>query len=125
MKYHEITKNYIFREFECGLTLEQTAELCFKHIQTVEQRDKGRGIPKECKRLMLKQSRLELSHNVEWEGFRMRNDKLELPTGQSVTPQEVITGIALISIGLELELKTNLTLLKLARTLAKLLDLKK
>ena len=54
----------------------------------------------------------------------MRNDKLELPTSQSVTPHEVITGIALISIGSELELKTNLTLLKLARTLSKLLDLK-
>ncbi|TOB20634.1 regulator, partial [Vibrio parahaemolyticus] len=25
MKYHEMTKNYIFREFECGLTVEQAA----------------------------------------------------------------------------------------------------
>ena len=65
MKYHEMTKNYIFREFECGLTLEQTAELCFKHVRTVEQWDKGRGTSKECKGLMRKQSRLELSHNVE------------------------------------------------------------
>ncbi|MCG6418627.1 regulator, partial [Vibrio fluvialis] len=23
MKYHEMTKNYIFREFECGLTVEE------------------------------------------------------------------------------------------------------
>ncbi|TON99249.1 regulator, partial [Vibrio parahaemolyticus] len=23
MKYHEMTKNYIFREFECGLSVEQ------------------------------------------------------------------------------------------------------
>ena len=23
MKYHEMTKNYIFREFECGLTIEE------------------------------------------------------------------------------------------------------
>ncbi|TNZ34870.1 regulator, partial [Vibrio parahaemolyticus] len=26
MKYHEMTKNYIFREFECGLTVEEAAK---------------------------------------------------------------------------------------------------
>ncbi len=30
MKYHEMTKNYIFREFERGLSVEQAAELCLK-----------------------------------------------------------------------------------------------
>nr|MBF4443219.1 regulator [Vibrio anguillarum] len=30
MKYHEMTKNYFFREFEYGLSAEDTAKLCFK-----------------------------------------------------------------------------------------------
>ncbi len=33
MKYHEMTKNYIFREFECALQVEETAELCFKKFE--------------------------------------------------------------------------------------------
>lgn len=35
MKYHEMTKNYIFREFECGLSVEQAAELCLKTVRTL------------------------------------------------------------------------------------------
>lgn len=87
MKYHEMTKNYFFREFECGLTIEQTAELCFKSVRTVKEWDKGREIPKECRRLMRKQSRLELSHKDEWRGFKMINHRLELRTGRKVTPK--------------------------------------
>ncbi len=65
MKYHEMTKNYVFREFECGLSVEQAAELCFKSVRTVKEWDKGKEIPKECRRLMRNQCRLELSHNKE------------------------------------------------------------
>ncbi len=36
MKCHEMTKNYIFREFECGLSVQQTAELCFKSVTTIK-----------------------------------------------------------------------------------------
>lgn len=67
MKYHEMTENYIFREFECGLFIEETAELCLKSVRTV----------KECKRLMRNQCRLELGHTMEWYGFKMCNSKLE------------------------------------------------
>jgi hypothetical protein len=52
MKYHEMTKNYIFREFECGLSKEETAKLCFKSLRTITDWDKGKEIPPECKRLM-------------------------------------------------------------------------
>lgn len=45
MKYHEMTKNYVFREFECGLPVEQTAELCFKSVRTIKEWDKGKNIP--------------------------------------------------------------------------------
>tara|TARA_Y100001956_G_C4013929_1_gene138921 strand:+ start:98 stop:463 length:366 start_codon:yes stop_codon:yes gene_type:complete len=121
MKYHEMTKNYIFREFECGLSLEDTAKLCFKSVRTVKEWDKGKEIPKECKRLMRNQSRLELSYSENWQGFRMNNEKLELPTGQSVIPQEILAGIGLLEIGSELELKTQSKILQYARAIAKLL----
>lgn len=42
MKYHEMTKNYIFREFECGLSVEQAAELCLKTVRTTKEWDKGK-----------------------------------------------------------------------------------
>ena len=35
MKYHEMTKNYVFREFECGLTVEEAAELRSKSVRTI------------------------------------------------------------------------------------------
>lgn len=52
MKYHEMTKNYIFREFECGLMVEETAELCLKSVRAIKEWDEGKVNPKECKRLM-------------------------------------------------------------------------
>ncbi|WP_099608814.1 phage protein [Vibrio coralliilyticus] len=118
MKYHEMTKNYIFREFECGLSVEETAKLCFKTVRTVKEWDRGKEIPKECKRLMRKQSRLELSIGEDWEGFRMRNRMLELPTGQSVTPQEILTAIGLLEIQSDIELKTCTKILRLSRCIA-------
>ncbi|ELL0570773.1 phage protein [Vibrio fluvialis] len=118
MKYHEMTKNYIFREFECGLTREQTAELCFKSVRTVTEWDRGKPIPPECKRLMRLFKGKILSDLVEWRGFQMTNGKLLLPTGQLISPQEILTGIALIEIQSELELKTSKKLLNLARAIS-------
>ncbi|KJY87361.1 phage protein [Vibrio neptunius] len=120
MKYHEMTKNYIFREFECGLSIEETAHLCFKSVRTVKGWDSGNSIPKECKRLMRIYKRSELSHSEEWQGFRMNKNSLELPTGQLVTPQQILAGIGLLEINSELEILTSTQLLKLARALSKL-----
>lgn len=50
----------------------------------------------------------------------MHKDRLELPTGQRVGAQEIIAGIALLSISSELEIKTSTRLLKLAEQLAQL-----
>ncbi|MGD8121804.1 regulator [Vibrio sp. TRT 2004] len=119
MKYHEMTKNYIFREFECGLTVEQTADLCFKSVRTVKKWDQGKDIPRECKRLMRMYKRLELSKNSDWEGFAIKGGMMELPTGQLVKPQEIITGICLLEIKSELEIKTCSKLLKYARIITK------
>ncbi|MCE7646793.1 regulator [Vibrio fluvialis] len=120
MKYHEMTKNYIFREFECGLTKKQTAELCFKTVRTVTLWDLGKEIPPECKRLMRWASTRELSHHPEWEAFGMVQNKMILPTGKLVSPQEILTGIALIEIASEQELKVMSKLLKYARAISKL-----
>ncbi|MDE3898551.1 MULTISPECIES: phage protein [Vibrio] len=121
MKYHEMTKNYIFREFECGLSVEETAKLCFKSVRTVKDWDSGRDIPKECRRLMRLSKGRVLSDREEWKQFRMHADKLELPTGQMVSAQEILSGIALLEIQSELELKTTTKLLKYARIIAALM----
>ncbi|ENY7396941.1 regulator [Vibrio vulnificus] len=102
MKYHEMTKNYIFREVECGLSIEQTAELCLNSVKMVKEWDRRKDIPRECKRLMKTQVRLELSYCEEWKGFKMRNKWLELPTGQLVSPQQILVGIALLEINSEI-----------------------
>ncbi|MCU8408757.1 regulator, partial [Vibrio vulnificus] len=77
MKYYEMTKNFVFREFECKLTVEETAKLCFKSVRTVKLWDKGEPIPAECKRLMRTTKGRTLSPNDSWEGFKMHHDKLE------------------------------------------------
>ncbi|NVJ58006.1 MAG: phage protein [Vibrionaceae bacterium] len=120
MKYNEMSKNFVFRELECGLSVEETAKLCFKSVSTVKKWDKGQEIPKECKRLMRMHKRLELSHSDEWQGFKMHKNHLELPTGQSITPQQILAGVGLLHIGSELEIATSTHLLKLARVLSKL-----
>ncbi|MBY8154074.1 regulator [Vibrio fluvialis] len=117
MKYHEMSKNYIFREFECGLTREQTAELCFKSVRTVTEWDKGKPIPPECKRLMRMTKGRELSGCSGWQNFKMHYDKLELPNGKMATPQEIITGIALLDIKSPSEIETLKRLLKYARVI--------
>lgn len=120
MRYHEMTKNYIFRELECGLSKIETAELCFKSVRTITEWDKGKAIPDECRRLMRLTSGRTLSHSISWDGFEMRGDKLRLPTGRLTCAQEVITGIALIEIQSELELKTTSKLLQYARAISRI-----
>ncbi|EOW3713732.1 regulator [Vibrio fluvialis] len=121
MKYHEMTKNYIFREFECGLTREQTAELCFKSVRTITEWDKGKTIPPECKRLMRMTKGRELSPSEQWSDFKMHHDKLELPTGRLVTAQQVLTGLALLEIGALTDLEVAGKLLRYARALKEIM----
>ncbi|MFH4618446.1 regulator [Vibrio furnissii] len=117
-----MTKNYIFREFECGLTREQTAELCFKSARTISEWDRGSPIPPECKRLMRLSSGYCVSDDKAWEGFVIRKGKLQIPTGEYVTPQQILTGIALIEISSELEIKTCSKLIRYARSIAKIMN---
>ena len=116
-----MTKNYIFREFECGLSVEQAAELCLKTVRTVKEWDKGKTIPPECKRLMRMAKGRELSSSSNWEGFKMHYDKLELPTGQFITAQQILTGVALLEIGASTDLELCRKILKYARELRKMM----
>ncbi|EHK9052538.1 regulator [Vibrio vulnificus] len=120
MKYYEMTKNFVFREFECGLTVEETAKLCFKSVRQVKEWDKGKTIPSECKRLMRMSKGRELSSCGSWEAFKMHYDKLELPTGQLVTAQEVLAGLALLEINAPDDVRTKSKLLKYARVISKI-----
>ncbi|HAS8224283.1 regulator [Vibrio vulnificus] len=120
MKYYEMTKNFVFREFECGLTVEETAKLCFKSVRQVKEWDKGKSIPNECKRLMRMSRGRELSSCASWEAFKMHYDRLELPTGKLVSAQEVLAGIALLEISSPTDLETKSKLLKFARELSRI-----
>lgn len=123
VKYREMTKNYIFREFECQMTKEEVAELCFKTVKTVTSWDNGKPIPPECKRLMRMAKGRQLSINEDWQHFKMLYDRMELPTGQTVRPQQILVGIALLEIQSDLEIKTSTYLLRLARAIAKIKQL--
>ncbi|MDF5285874.1 regulator, partial [Vibrio parahaemolyticus] len=114
------SKNYVFREFECGLSVEETAKLCFKSVRAVKNWDDGKPIPPECKRLMRMTKGRELATSEAWEHFKMHKDTLELPTGQLVTPQEILTGIALLEIGAEPDMMITTRIMKYVRALSKI-----
>ena len=103
---------------ECRLTKEETAELCFKSVRTVTRWDEGQVIPPECKRLMRMAKGRELGISNEWNRFKIHYDKLELPTGQLVSPQQILLGLALLEIQSDVELRTTSKLLKYARSLS-------
>ncbi|EJL6744738.1 phage protein [Vibrio alginolyticus] len=115
--FRKMSKNYVFREFVCGLSLEETAKLCFRSVRVVKSWDEGEPIPPECKRLMRMTRGRELAVSEEWERFIMHKDKLELPTGQYVTPQEILTGIALLEIGAESDLVIASKIMKYVRAI--------
>ncbi|EKO3920242.1 DUF3653 domain-containing protein [bacterium 19MO03SA05] len=121
MKYHEMSKNYIFRELQCQLSIKETAELCFKSVRTVKQWDSGKIIPPECKRLMRMHAGYELNKSEQWQGFKIVNEQLILPTGQALSPQQILMGAALVEISASDDIRTRSRLLKYARVIAKLM----
>ncbi|EKO3792805.1 phage protein [Vibrio metschnikovii] len=121
MKYHEMSKNYIFRELQCQLSIKETAELCFKSVRTVKQWDGGKTIPPECKRLMRMQAGYELNKSEQWQGFKIVNEQLILPTGQALSPQQILMGAALVEISASEDIRTRSRLLKYARAISKLM----
>ncbi|MCC2524323.1 regulator [Vibrio coralliilyticus] len=111
-------KNQLFREFECGFSIEATAKICFKSVSTIKSWDRGKPIPPECKRLLRIVSGQELSPNPDWDGFKMNKYMLELPNGKLVTPQEIMTGQALLELGGKSEAEIASKLLRFSRVLS-------
>lgn len=64
----------------------------------------------------------ELSPSKQWEHFKMHYDRLELPTGQLVTAQQILTGIALLEIGALTDLEAAGQVLKYARALKSIMN---
>lgn len=60
----------------------------------------------------------ELSPNPSWDGFRMNKFNLELPNGKLVSPQELVTGQALLELGGRTESYISRKLLKFSRILS-------
>ncbi|HFK2923921.1 TPA: DUF3653 domain-containing protein [Aeromonas hydrophila] len=86
-----ITKNYIFRWFECGLSPEETAKLCFVSVMEVTLWDEGKKIPDVCKRVMRMAVGRELpSIFVKyWDGWRMNGHHLITPAGTYLSRQRL------------------------------------
>lgn len=98
MNRKDMTENYYFRFFKCGLSIEMTSELCFKNVRTVKLWDSGKTIPPECRRLMRMYSKQQLGLNEQWDGFYMQADRLVLPTGEELEAQQVLTAAAILEI---------------------------
>ncbi len=58
-----------------------------------------------------------MSIGDESENFVMRHDRLELPTGQRVTAQQVLIGVALLELGASNDGEVAHQILKYARVL--------
>ncbi len=64
----------------------------------------------------------ELSSPEQWEHFKMHHDRLELPTGQFFTAQQVLTGIALLDTGALTDLEAAAQNLRYTRILKVMMD---
>lgn len=83
-------KNYIFRWFECGLSIEETAKLCFKSVMTVTKWDAGRTIPRECRLLMQLATGQRLTPLDEtWRGWQLAGPYLISPEGVKYTARRI------------------------------------
>lgn len=117
----KITDNLIFRMYKCGLSIEETAQICFKSVRTVTEWDRGKPIPPECRRLMKIYScrDLEAFHD-DWRGWKIKQSELITPNGWSLTPDRIITGNALLEINSEDDNINKRIILHTARLLQKI-----
>lgn len=86
-----ITKNFIFRWFECGLSEEETAKLCFASVMEVTLWGGGKKIPDVCKRVMRMAVGRELPtiFTRYWDGWRMNGHHLITPAGTYLSRQRL------------------------------------
>ncbi|MCL9776335.1 regulator [Vibrio methylphosphonaticus] len=62
----------------------------------------------------------ELSDEAKWDGFYMVGDRLCLPTGQLVQPQQIILAMALLELGAHPDVQVNSKIGRIARKLNEL-----
>lgn len=118
---NKVTENQIFRKFTCGLSVSETADLCFKSVRTVTRWDAGQEIPPECRRLMRMYSGRELSPlNDNWKNWRVGKGVLITPNNYSLTPDQILTGNALLEIGEKEDLKRASIIMRTARVIQNL-----
>lgn len=87
---NNITKNYLFRWFECGLSVDEAARLCFKSVSTIKSWDAGKPIPPECRLLMQLATGRRLSPMASgWEGWVFSGSHLVSPDGLRFTPRRI------------------------------------
>ena len=120
MKYNQMTNNYFFRFYKCGLSVEKTAELCFKTVRQINNWDKGAEIPPECRRLMRMYCERKLGVGDNWKGFSIVKGRLRLPTGRELEPQQILTAVALLEIESHEDKKTLTKLAKISREIARI-----
>lgn len=116
-----MTKNQLFRQFHCNLSIEDTAELCFKTVSTVKRWDSGDSIPRECRRLMRMYSYREICSSQDWKGFYCEQGKLVLPSGERLSAAQLLIATALIEINDDQCRLTSSRILRHARTIASIL----
>ncbi|MEX0336413.1 regulator [Vibrio tubiashii] len=115
-----MTKNQIFRQFHCNLSVEDAAELCFRSVMTVKRWDRGENIPDVCKRLMRIYSKRQIDVKDGWEDMYLEQGRLVLPSGKRLSSSQVILASALLEISCEQDRRTIATLIKLARSLSRI-----
>ncbi len=102
------------------LTPESVANLCFKSVRTVEKWRKSGCIPPESRRLLKLYLKRAISDESEWDGFYMEGNRLRLPTGQLVQPQQILLAMALLEFGAEPERLMLARLNRTARAIARI-----
>lgn len=125
MKLRQSSKSQFFIEITCGLSIEKAAKLCGKKASEITEWCKKDTIPCGYKRLMRMNRKLELSEDKKWLGFKMESGKLVLPTGDRLSPEQILTGHALIEIGAPDDRKTLSRLVRIAREIARIRNIKK
>ncbi|PSV37291.1 regulator [Photobacterium sp. GB-210] len=117
----EMTKNYYFRKFQCGLSKKDTAKLCFKSVRTITQWDTGQPIPPECRRLMRMHKGIELvTIENEWKGWQFSQGYLKNDQGLKMSQNQILTGYALLEIEAEDDRYIQSKIIKIARLINKL-----
>lgn len=90
----QMTENYIFRWFRCGLSLEKTSQICDVSQETVRRWDRGSRIPKQARTIMEMYSGLRLDHHHKsWKGWKLRGAWLISPYGDRITMEQALWAV--------------------------------